>query len=104
MLMDTVNPSLSLKRLNEIEDRFKNNKISEEDLNELDFFIASILNIKAYLKTSLLESGFRSFHQYLSEKSNLKNEYRVAVGKVDGTIDGMLTYLKDYVIKNGFYL
>ena len=103
-MMAIDNPILSLKNLNDLQEKVVNNTASVSDYEEIDFFISAIGGDKDYIKKSIIDNGFSDIEQYLKAKRENTDGKKVQIGIVYGTCLGALDFLKSYAIQNKFYL
>jgi len=96
------NPVLSLKVINDIENRINNNSASEKDFEDIDFLISSIGGETNYIKTILLQSGVKDFKEFIYLRTLNSDSKRLQISKIEGALRGAISFLKDYTIKNKF--
>ncbi len=102
-MMAVDNPVLSLKNLNDLEDKINSNVATVNDYEELDFFIAAVGGNKDYIKSAIVSNGFNDFYQYIKIKNENPDGKKIPLGIVSGTVLGAIAFLKSYAIKNKFY-
>jgi hypothetical protein len=103
-MMAIDNPILSLKNLNDLQDKVVNNTATVSDYEEIDFFISAIGGNKDYIKNSIIDNGFSDIEQYIKTKKENTEGKKVQIGIVYGTSLGALDFLKSYAIQNKFYI
>lgn len=101
--MAVDNPILSLKNLNDLEDKIKNGLASVQDYEEIDFFIAAVGGNRDYIKNTINQQGFSDFYQYIKARNENPEGKKVPLGIIAGTVLGAIAFLKSYAIKNQFY-
>jgi|GEM_PF-5413043 len=102
-MMAVDNPILSLKNLNDLEDKVNNNTAIVQDYEEIDFFISAVGGNKDYIKNTVIQNGFNDFYQYIKIRNENPEGKKVQLGIISGTILGAIAFLKSYAMKNKFY-
>lgn len=102
-MMSVENPILSLKNLNDIETRIKDNTALSSEYEEIDLLVSSIGGTKNYLKDALMNNGFRSFDEFKSQRSEATDLNKVRTSRMLGTITGTIEFLKAYAIQNRLF-
>jgi len=72
-MMAIDNPILSLKNLNDLQDKVVNNTATVSDYEEIDFFISAIGGNKDYIKNNIVDNGFSDVEQYIKTKKENRN-------------------------------
>ena len=94
-------PQLSIEALSLIEKKIEVGTVEPEDLEELDRFLSNIGVVeKDYILKQLKKYDIYSYEEYILEK---KKDYpfkrRVVDGVLNGSIQGVISFLKTYLKK-----
>lgn len=102
-MMGIENPTLSLKRLNDLQGKIIENSALAKDYEDIDYLIVSIGGNKNYLASILNENGFSGFDDYIKERKSNNPDKIIQINKTHGATLGVLSFLKSYALKNHFY-
>lgn len=97
------NPNLTLETILDLESKIRTDNAEPEDYETLDFFVSSTGGPTDYLKKIANENGIRDFREFIRLKDGNKKD-KIQLSKIEGAIDGVIEFLKQYTIQNKYTL